>query len=457
MLLALCLLGIHRWNAVMEVAKVGGDVTGWRHATCKGGPYARLLAADHLSRRVQSHGHKDDTAFPTGPSALLEERATITLGGDAAATAAEDWPSDCRFLGPHRRNFSVEELELQDERYRAWKSQQQDAAAAATADSDYVAMCLSVKGAPPAPPSSAPLACLPPCVLQAITRLHCARRVPLRPPTDPPRRCRCRSHTTNTTPPLQTSTATCPSGSNTTWAWASAASTCTTQAAGRPWTRCCGATSRCVGGGRWAGGRGGGRCRLKSWSRLPLTRRAQPCPVRTLAHAPRPTPHAPRPLPHPRPSPHSHPPPPPQAGSVVFRYVDNFTAAAAELQRTNGHRYTPKFKQLIVYSMCLRDYGIKHRFLCACLCPSLVWTRRLPPTLPPPPRPSCHLTPLLPPLFLLPPPFLPVLPAAFTDSDEYLVLTDGGRSLPDLLREYEQYGGVVANWRILGSSASMAG
>ena len=50
-----------------------------------------------------------------------------------------------------------------------------------------------------------------------------------------------------------------------------------------------------------------------------------------------------------------------------LRYVDNFTAAAAELQRTNGHRYTPKFKQLIVYSLCLRDYGIKHRFLCAWL------------------------------------------------------------------------------------------
>ena len=37
------------------------------------------------------------------------------------------------------------------------------------------------------------------------------------------------------------------------------------------------------------------------------------------------------------------------------------------------------------------------------------------------------------------------------------MLTDGGRSLPDLLREYEQYGGVVANWRILGSSESAAG
>ena len=46
----------------------------------------------------------------------------------------------------------------------------------------------------------------------------------------------------------------------------------------------------------------------------------------------------------------------------------------------------------------------------------------------------------------------PRLCAAFTDADEFLVLTDGTPDLPTLLRDYESYGGLGANWRIFGSS-----
>lgn len=42
--------------------------------------------------------------------------------------------------------------------------------------------------------------------------------------------------------------------------------------------------------------------------------------------------------------------------------------------------------------------------------------------------------------------------AAFTDIDEFLVITDSTPDLPTLLQDYEGYGGVAANWRSFGSS-----
>eukprot|EP00884_Botryococcus_braunii_P010942 jgi/Botrbrau1/1984/Bobra.0052s0027.1 len=41
---------------------------------------------------------------------------------------------------------------------------------------------------------------------------------------------------------------------------------------------------------------------------------------------------------------------------------------------------------------------------------------------------------------------------AFVDTDEFVVLTDNHSSLPHLLREYEKYGGLAINWRLIGSS-----
>lgn len=40
----------------------------------------------------------------------------------------------------------------------------------------------------------------------------------------------------------------------------------------------------------------------------------------------------------------------------------------------------------------------------------------------------------------------------FWDVDEFLVLPDPSLRFPDLLREYENFGGVVVNWRLVGSS-----
>ncbi len=52
-----------------------------------------------------------------------------------------------------------------------------------------------------------------------------------------------------------------------------------------------------------------------------------------------------------------------QEGSVTYTYIDNFVAAAKQLTASNDHRYRAKFKQWIVYSMCLRDYGARHRWM----------------------------------------------------------------------------------------------
>jgi hypothetical protein len=45
-----------------------------------------------------------------------------------------------------------------------------------------------------------------------------------------------------------------------------------------------------------------------------------------------------------------------------------------------------------------------------------------------------------------------LLPAAFIDVDEFLVIMDGSPDLPSLLREYEGCGGLAVNWRMFGSS-----
>lgn len=70
----------------------------------------------------------------------------------------------------------------------------------------------------------------------------------------------------------------------------------------------------------------------------------------------------------------------------------------------------------------------------------------LPPVLPQP-----QLNPCLP---ACPSESLP--PAAFIDTDEFLVLTDSNVSdLPSLLREFEGHGGLAVNWRIFGSSEEL--
>ncbi|KAI3437702.1 hypothetical protein D9Q98_000151 [Chlorella vulgaris] len=96
-----------------------------------------------------------------------------------------------------------------------------------------------------------------------------------------------------------------------------------------------------------------------------------------------------------------------EAGTVTYHYIRDFEAASRNLNATNDHKYNPKYKQWIAYSLCLRDHGKRHHYM------------------------------------------------AFIDSDEYFVITDGTASLPDLMADYEQYGGLAANWRIMGSSGHL--
>ena len=37
---------------------------------------------------------------------------------------------------------------------------------------------------------------------------------------------------------------------------------------------------------------------------------------------------------------------------------------------------------------------------------------------------------------------------AFIDADEFFVIKDGTPSLPALLREYEDFGGLAVNWQV---------
>jgi hypothetical protein len=41
---------------------------------------------------------------------------------------------------------------------------------------------------------------------------------------------------------------------------------------------------------------------------------------------------------------------------------------------------------------------------------------------------------------------------AFIDADEYIVVKDSALKIPDVLRRYEEYGGLVLFWRLFGSS-----
>jgi hypothetical protein len=42
--------------------------------------------------------------------------------------------------------------------------------------------------------------------------------------------------------------------------------------------------------------------------------------------------------------------------------------------------------------------------------------------------------------------------AGALDTDEFVVIRDGSPSLPEVLRRYEEYGGLAVNWRLFGSS-----
>jgi hypothetical protein len=45
---------------------------------------------------------------------------------------------------------------------------------------------------------------------------------------------------------------------------------------------------------------------------------------------------------------------------------------------------------------------------------------------------------------------------AFIDSDEFIVVVDKTKRIPDILTDYEQFGGVTMNWMVFGSSGHVA-
>ena len=52
-----------------------------------------------------------------------------------------------------------------------------------------------------------------------------------------------------------------------------------------------------------------------------------------------------------------------QEGLATHRPMPDFTAAAADLVNTTCFTYPIRFRQLISYSLCLRDYGARHQFM----------------------------------------------------------------------------------------------
>jgi hypothetical protein len=78
------------------------------------------------------------------------------------------------------------------------------------------------------------------------------------------------------------------------------------------------------------------------------------------------------------------------SGLVDYKYAD-----------FAGSRYPP---QISAYKECLMKHGMKHKFM------------------------------------------------AFIDSDEFIVVVDPTKKIPDILQNYEEYGGVSLNWMLFGSS-----
>ena len=83
---------------------------------------------------LEEAGHQWIAVFSQTRTASRPAVATAAV--TSAPTPAEKLLGDCRSAAPHRRNFSSQELALQEQRYRAWQ--------AGTARG--VAMCLAVKG-----------------------------------------------------------------------------------------------------------------------------------------------------------------------------------------------------------------------------------------------------------------------------------------------------------------------
>lgn len=92
-----------------------------------------------------------------------------------------------------------------------------------------------------------------------------------------------------------------------------------------------------------------------------------------------------------------------ESGLVRHVWLNDLEGLREELIRTVNHTYSLKMRMLMAYALCVRDFAPKHEWM------------------------------------------------AFIDADEYITPMVPGQSLPDVLREYEEAGALVVNWRLYGA------
>jgi hypothetical protein len=90
----------------------------------------------------------------------------------------------------------------------------------------------------------------------------------------------------------------------------------------------------------------------------------------------------------------------------VINYIRDYVLSGlVDLQFTDFRNIKDaRPPQIVTYDKCVHDYGSRHRFM------------------------------------------------GFIDSDEFIVVVDKNRTIPDVLKRYEKYGGLALNWMLFGSS-----
>jgi hypothetical protein len=90
----------------------------------------------------------------------------------------------------------------------------------------------------------------------------------------------------------------------------------------------------------------------------------------------------------------------------AINYIRDYVLSGlVDLQFTDFRNSTGiRPPQMMAYDKCLHDYGSRHRFM------------------------------------------------SFIDSDEYIVVVNKNRTIPEVLTKYEKYGGLAINWMLFGSS-----
>ncbi|KAL6777479.1 hypothetical protein ACKKBF_B21660 [Auxenochlorella protothecoides x Auxenochlorella symbiontica] len=96
-----------------------------------------------------------------------------------------------------------------------------------------------------------------------------------------------------------------------------------------------------------------------------------------------------------------------QSGLVRHILASNATELQEDILNTTGRLINAKYKQLLAYSLCLRDFRLQHRWM------------------------------------------------AFIDADEYLTVREANATLVSILADYEAYGGVGVNWRMYGAGGRL--